>query len=81
MISFAIGGGFIQVSPNLTTILVTRAQNASELNESQIQAAIQRAKDALSQKPVGLDRSTATALLHASLTDLKILRRLKNKHL
>ena len=45
----AIGGGFMEVTKDHILILVSRAYNADELNESEIKKAYVAAKEALSQ--------------------------------
>src|SRR3989344_1934510 len=79
--SIAIGGGFVQGTPSHTVILVSRAQHADHLNETEFQSALARAKEALAKKPAGAEYISAAASLHQSLTDLKIIRRLKKRHL
>lgn len=71
----SIGGGFIEVTSQKTTILVTRAVAAAELNEKEILEAKKRAEEALRGKPKGEALAAAQALLRSSLVDLKLLRR------
>lgn len=73
--NYSIGGGFIEVSRGKAIVLVSRAVHASELAESEILSAQSRAKDLLSQKPSGEELVSAQALLHQSITDLRILRK------
>lgn len=71
----SIGGGFLEVTKEKVTILVTRAVKEDELNEKAILEAKRKAEEALSKKPTGAELANATALLRSSLTDLKILDR------
>ena len=73
----AIGGGFVEVTPGKTSILVTRAVHATELNEQAIAKARQEAEHALKQKPTGEAFRTAQALLRSLLIDDKVVRRRK----
>lgn len=73
----SIGGGFLEVIKNKVMILVTRAVNATELNEQEILSAKRAAELALKQKPAGQAYLSAQAILRQSLFDLKILRRRK----
>lgn len=71
----AIGGGFIEVTPEKTTLLVTRAYKAEELNEKAILDAKRDAEEALRKGVTAEERIAAQALLRSSLVDLKVLRR------
>lgn len=71
----SIGGGFIEVTFKKTTILVTRAVQAEELNEKKILEAKRSAEEALKQRPIGVALEAARTLLRSSLVDLKVLRR------
>jgi F-type H+-transporting ATPase subunit epsilon len=75
----AIGGGFMEVTGGKTTILVTRAVHASELNEEEIRRAKEEAERALSQlsgsKASAEELSAAQAMLRRSLLELKVARR------
>ncbi|KKR50018.1 MAG: ATP synthase F1 subunit epsilon, F-type H+-transporting ATPase subunit epsilon [Microgenomates group bacterium GW2011_GWC1_41_8] len=73
----SIGGGFIEVTPTKTTVLVTRAYKAEELNEKAILNAKQEAEEAIKKGVTPEDIQAAYALLRSSLVDLKVLRRRK----
>jgi F-type H+-transporting ATPase subunit epsilon len=74
----AIGGGFMEITPKRVSILVSRAVNADELNESEIKAATESAKKAIAQSAKGVERASAQAMLRRSLIELKVFGR-KNK--
>ena len=78
-IFLAIGGGFVEVTKTKVMVLVTRAVNAKQLNESDIAKARRDAEEALKQKPTGKELSTAQALLRQSMVDMQILRRRKHR--
>ncbi|MCL5675575.1 MAG: ATP synthase F1 subunit epsilon [Patescibacteria group bacterium] len=71
----SIGGGFLDVNPNKTTILVTRAIHAEEINEKDVLEAKKAAEEALAGQPTGQALDSARALLRRSLMDLKVLQR------
>ncbi len=73
----AIGSGFVEVEKNTTTILVTAAVHAKELNEHDIQRAQEEARKILAQKPQGELLETAQASFRRSILELKVLRRHK----
>lgn len=70
----AIGGGFMQVSQEKVTILVTRAVHADELNESEIQKAEESAKHVLANAQKNEERSGAQAVLRRTVLEMKVLR-------
>jgi F-type H+-transporting ATPase subunit epsilon len=70
----AIGGGFMQVTKEKVTILVSRALHADELNEAEIAKAEAAAKEILAKAEKGSERSAAQALLRRSVLELKVLR-------
>ncbi len=76
-IFLAVGGGFLEVTPEKVIVLVTRAVNARELNEQDILKAKKGAEEALKQKPTGKELVQARALLRQSLVDMQVLRRRK----
>lgn len=76
----AIGGGFMEVSGNHVSILVSRALHADELNEAQIKKAETAAHEILTKKVKGVEYATAQAVLRRSLLELKVLRRHKTRY-
>lgn len=71
----AIGGGFMEVTKDRVSILVSRAVHAQELNESEIKKAEARAQEALKRGIRGTELHEAQALLRRSLLEMKVLRR------
>jgi F-type H+-transporting ATPase subunit epsilon len=71
----AIGGGFIQVSGNRVSILVSRAYHADELNEAEIKKARQEAQDAIGRRVKGQELLAAQALLRRSSMELRVMKR------
>jgi len=74
----AIGGGFMEVTKEKVLILVTEAYHADEINEKEVLAARQRAKDALIAKPEGVDLKEAQAIFRRSEIAIKVLRKKKS---
>jgi F-type H+-transporting ATPase subunit epsilon len=70
----AIGGGYMQVTPQGVTILVTRAVHADEINEAAIEKARATAKDAIARRVKGEELKNAQAILRRSLIEMKVLR-------
>ena len=75
----AIGGGFMEVTKDRVSILVTRAVHARELNEAEIKKAESRARDAISRGVKGVELQEAQSLLRRTLLEMKVIR--KKRHL
>lgn len=73
----AIGGGFIEVTPQKVVVLVTSAFQADELDEKEILEAKKRAEQALIEKPTGQELKEAQVLLRRSNVSLKVLQHKK----
>lgn len=71
----AIGGGFVEVTRERVSILVSRAVHAHELNEMEIKKAQERAREALDSGVKGDRLREAQLLLRRSLLEMKVLRR------
>lgn len=76
----AIGGGFVEVTPTKTVILVTRAAHADELDEAAILKAKKEAEEVLARGASGESLTAARALLRSTLVDLKVVRRRRRPH-
>jgi F-type H+-transporting ATPase subunit epsilon len=72
-IFLAIGGGFMEVTPEKVIILVTEAYHAEEINEQEMMMAKKRAEEALSQKPTGSALIEAKAMFQRSVIAMKIV--------
>lgn len=71
----AIGGGFLEVTPTKTILLVTEAYQAQEINEKEVIEAKKRAEQALASKPTGEALIAVESLIRRSEIALKVLRR------
>lgn len=76
----AVGGGFMQVTKQKVTILVTRAVYANELNEAEIRKAEEAARHILENAQKENERVNAQSLLRRSMLELKVLRRRTNRN-
>lgn len=70
----AIGGGFMEITKDKVSILVSRAVHADELNEKEIEKAYQDAKTALAHKDEGQQLADAQAIFRRSLLELRVVR-------
>lgn len=68
----AIGGGFMEVTPQKTTVLVTEALHSHEINEKEVIDAQKRAQDALKSQPKGAELIEAQNLFRRSTIALKV---------
>lgn len=76
----AVGGGFMQVTKQKVTILVTRAVYANELNEAEIRKAEEAARRIIENAQKESERVNAQSLLRRSILELKVLRRRTNRN-
>ena len=73
----AIGGGFLEVTPKKTVLLVTTALHAHEINEQEIIMAAKRAQEALAAKPTGDALIAVEAAIRRSEIAMKVFHRRK----
>lgn len=76
---FAIGGGFVDVTRDIVSILVSRAYHADELNEAEIKRAQDAAKAVLNKRGKNEEYYEAQAIFQRSVLQLKVLKR-KHTH-
>jgi len=77
----AIGGGFMEVTKDKISILVSRAVHADEINESELKKAQEEARIRIAQKGKTEEREFALASLRRSYLDLKVLTHHKHRSL
>lgn len=75
----AIGGGFMQVSREKVSILVSRAVHADELNEKAILEAQAAARTILASQVKGEELAAAQSILRRSVLEMKVMRRHRSK--
>lgn len=71
----AVGGGFMEVTEDRVSVLVTRAVDADELNEAEIKKAIAQAREVIAKKPHQSELVEAQAQLRRATIDLQVLKR------
>lgn len=74
-----ISGGFMEVQPDMITILADTAERATDIDEAEALAAQRRAEEALESKKGDVDYAMAEAELAIATARLKVLRKIK-KH-
>lgn len=73
----ALGGGFLQMSNNVLTIMTDLATAAEDIDEKAVEEARKRAEQALEEKLSAEEYAETLAVLEKSLAQLKIKRRHK----
>ncbi len=76
---FSLGGGFMEVTGEKVSIVVTRAVGAEELDEQKILKAKEEAEEALKNPPSPEQAIATQAMLRSILVDLKVVRRHRPK--
>lgn len=69
---FAISGGTVQVEDNVLKVLVDEADNADEINEQEVQEAIERAKKMKSEAKDQVSLEHAQTLMDRSAVRLQV---------
>jgi F-type H+-transporting ATPase subunit epsilon len=74
---FYVGGGALEVQPNIVTVLADTALRAKDIDEAAALAAKQRAEEALKDRAGAIDHAEALAELARVAAQLKILEKLR----
>jgi F-type H+-transporting ATPase subunit epsilon len=77
--SFYVGGGSLEIQPNLVTVLADTAARARDLDEAAALAAKQRAEDAVRERTDKVDVAEAQAELLRAVAQLRAIERLRKK--
>jgi F-type H+-transporting ATPase subunit epsilon len=77
--SFYVGGGSLEIQPNVVTVLADTAARARDLDEAAALAAKQRAEDAVRERTDKLDIAEAQAQLARAVAQLRAIERLRKK--
>jgi F-type H+-transporting ATPase subunit epsilon len=77
--SFYVGGGSLEIQPNLVTVLADTAARARDLDEAAALAAKQRAEDAVRERTDKMDIAEAQAELARAVAQLRAIERLRKK--
>jgi F-type H+-transporting ATPase subunit epsilon len=77
---YYVTGGFLEVQPNVVTILADTAVRAEDMDAAAAENAKQQAKDALEGQHSEMDYSRAAAQLAEAVAQLRTIEQLKKKY-
>jgi F-type H+-transporting ATPase subunit epsilon len=77
--SFYVGGGSLEVQPNIVTVLADTAARVRDLDEAAALAAKQRAEDAVQGRSDKIDIAEAQAEIARMVAQLRAIERLRKK--
>ncbi|QTF92804.1 F0F1 ATP synthase subunit epsilon [Halomonas sp. BM-2019] len=77
--NFYVSGGFLEVQPDVVTILADAASRAGDLDEASAEEARQHALKAFSDKSAELDYTRAAAELAEAVAQLRTIQQLRKK--
>lgn len=77
----SLGGGFMEVTQEKVSVIVTKALHAEELDEEKILKAKEEAEEALKNPPTPEQAIATQAMLRSILVDLKVARRRRPKQM
>ncbi|MCA1768888.1 MAG: F0F1 ATP synthase subunit epsilon [Halomonas sp.] len=77
--NFYVSGGFLEVQPDVVTILADAASRAGDLDEAAAEEARQHALKAFSDKSAELDYTRAAAELAEAVAQLRTIQQLRKK--
>jgi F-type H+-transporting ATPase subunit epsilon len=77
---FYVSGGYMEVQPNLVTILSDTAQRADDIDEAAAIEAQKEAERAFANLSSEMDYSRASALLAETSARIRAIRQLRNRH-
>ncbi|MCL7930784.1 F0F1 ATP synthase subunit epsilon [Halomonas llamarensis] len=77
--NFFVSGGFMEVQPDVVTILADAASRAADLDEAAAQEARQQALRAFNDKSSELDYTRAAAELAEAVAQLRTIQQLRKK--
>ena len=76
---FAIGSGYLETNGEDLNILVSRAHGQDELDQKEIEKAVEQAKQALAKAKDHKERVDATMLLRRTIVDSKLLKKRRTR--
>lgn len=77
---YYVTGGFLEVQPNVITILADTAVRAEDMDAAAAESAKQQAKEALEGQHSEMDYSRAAAQLAEAVAQLRTIEQLKKKY-
>ena len=76
---FYVSGGFLEVQPNVVTVLADTAARGDDLDEAAAIEAQQRAEQTMANQSAELDYTRAAAELAAAVAQLRTIQQIKKK--
>jgi F-type H+-transporting ATPase subunit epsilon len=76
---FYVSGGFLEIQPNVVTILADTAIRADDLDEAAAQEAQKRAEQDMTNQSGELDYTRAAAELAAAVAQLRTIQQIRKK--
>ncbi|SEM84505.1 F0F1 ATP synthase subunit epsilon [Halomonas caseinilytica] len=76
---FYVSGGFLEVQPDVVTVLADTAVRADDLDEAAAEKARQEALQAMNDKTAELDYTRAAAELAEAMAQLRTIQQLRRK--
>ena len=76
---FAVGGGFLEVKPDVVIALADTAERADEIDVYRARAARERAEQRLKEGPSGVEMAQAQAALRRALARIDVAERRRRK--
>jgi len=80
VLDFAIGGGILEVQPQVVTILADTAIRADEIDEASVRAAKEEAERVLAGRGEAMDIAEAQQKMAEVMAQLSALERLRKNH-
>lgn len=77
---FYVSGGFLEVQPNVVTVLADVAIRAHDVDEAAAQQAMDEARRVLSNQKSDMDYSAATSRLAEAAAQLRTIQQLRKKY-
>lgn len=77
--NFYVSGGFLEVQPDVVTVLADAASRAGDLDEAAAEEARQQALKSFSEKSAELDYTRAAAELAEAVAQLRTIQQLRKK--
>ena len=77
---FFASGGFLEVQPNVITILADTAEHADNIDDAAAAAAVEAARRAMSEAAADMDYSAATAMLADATARQRTVEELRKRY-